>query len=341
MKIKKIITNMIYYFLDHKKKRKVFRETFKTKLISSKSFIFFANQINKDLRSSTKFFIEKKSSSENTSGKIDIFYAGSDALEDFELNLKYQNKKFILITGDSDRTISKKLDIYKRISNNDNLLFWYSQNCISPNKKIRQIPIGLDYISQFHNSHSFGLNIHDHNLLPLKYEKKILNIIKNSPKFNSRESLIFCNYQFTFNNKDRVDCFNSVNKKYCYFLKKRIPYLDNFKKQSKFKFVLAPFGDGIDTHRVWEALLLGNIPIVKSSPLDKLYKDFPVLIVRSWKDLTYKRLMFAEKKFNNSSYFYEKLLTNYWKVKILKKKLSINKLANYEMFKTYLLNDKL
>ena len=51
--------------------------------------------------------------------------------------------------------------------------------------------------------------------------------------------------------------------------------------------------------------------------------------------------MFAEKKFNNSSYFYEKLLTNYWKVKILKKKLSINKLANYEMFKTYLLNDKL
>lgn len=340
MKLKKIITYLIYFLLNNEKKQKIFKETFKTKLISSKSFIFFANQINKDLRSSTKFFIKKKSS-KNTSDKINIFYVGSDALEDFELNLKYQNKKFILITGDSDRTISKKLDIYKRVLNNDRLLSWYSQNSISPHKKIRQIPIGLDYISQFHNTHSFGLNIHNYNFLPLKYEKKLLKIIKNSPTFNSRENLIYCNYQFSLNNQDREECLNSVDKKYCYFLKKRIPYLENFRKQSKFKFVLAPFGEGIDTHRVWEALLFGNIPIVKSSPLDKLYKNFPVLIVKSWKDLTYKRLMFAEKKFNNNSYFYEKLLNDYWKVKILKKKLSIRRLSNYKMLKTYLLNNKL
>lgn len=339
MKIKKIILEVLYIFLNYKKKRKIFKSTFDCKLLSSKSLIFFANQINKDLRSSTKFFIKKKSP-KNTSDKINIFYVGSDALEDFELNLRYHNKKFILITGDSDRTISKKLDIYKRILNNDNLLFWYSQNCIARDKKIRQIPIGLDYISQFHNTHSFGLNIRDYNLLPLKYEKKLLKIIKNSPTFSSRKSLIYCNYQFSLNNQDREDCLNSVDKKYCYFLKKRIPYLENFKKQSKFKFVLAPFGEGIDTHRVWEALLFGNIPIVKSSPLDKLYKNFPVLIVKSWKDLTYKRLMFAEKKFNNNSYFYEKLLNDYWKAKILRKKLSIKRLSNYKMLKTYLFNNK-
>ena len=339
MKLKKIIIYLIYFLLNNEKKRKVFKETFKTNLISSKSFIFFANQINKDLRSSTKFFIKKKSS-KNTSDKINIFYVGSDALEDFELNLKYYNKKFILITGDSDRTISKKLGIYKRILNNDNLLFWYSQNCIAQDKKIRQIPIGLDYISQFHNTHSFRLNIHDYNLLPLKYEKKLLKIIKNSPTFYSRENLIYCNYQFSLNNQNREECLNSVDKKYCYFLKKRIPYIENFKKQSKFKFVLAPFGEGIDTHRVWEALLFGNIPIVKSSPLDKLYKNFPVLIVKSWKDLNNEKLIYIAKRFNNKSYYYEKLLIDYWKVKILKKNLRINKLRNYNMFKEYLLNRK-
>ena len=339
MKLKKIIIYLIYFLLNNEKKRKVFKETFKTNLISSKSFIFFANQINKDLRSSTKFFIKKKSS-KNTSDKINIFYVGSDALEDFELNLKYYNKKFILITGDSDRTISKKLGIYKRILNNDNLLFWYSQNCIAQDKKIRQIPIGLDYISQFHNTHSFRLNIHDYNLLPLKYEKKLLKIIKNSPTFYSRENLIYCNYQFSLNNQNREECLNSVDKKYCYFLKKRIPYIENFKKQSKFKFVLAPFGEGIDTHRVWEALLFGNIPIVKSSTLDKLYKNFPVLIVKSWKDLNNEKLIYIAKRFNNKSYYYEKLLIDYWKVKILKKNLRINKLRNYNMFKEYLLNRK-
>ena len=60
MKLKKIIIYLIYFLLNNEKKRKVFKETFKTNLISSKSFIFFANQINKDLRSSTKFFIKKK-----------------------------------------------------------------------------------------------------------------------------------------------------------------------------------------------------------------------------------------------------------------------------------------
>lgn len=50
--------------------------------------------------------------------------------------------------------------------------------------------------------------------------------------------------------------------------------------------------------------------------------------------------MFAEKKFNNNSYFYEKLLNDYWKAKILRKKLSIKRLSNYKMLKTYLFNNK-
>ena len=59
MKIKKIILEVLYIFLNYKKKRKIFKSTFDCKLLSSKSLIFFANQINKDLRSSTKFFIKK------------------------------------------------------------------------------------------------------------------------------------------------------------------------------------------------------------------------------------------------------------------------------------------
>jgi hypothetical protein len=46
-------------------------------------------------------------------------------------------------------------------------------------------------------------------------------------------------------------------------------------------FAFAPMGRGIDTHRVWEILLMGSIPIVISSPLDRLYSQFPIVIVRS------------------------------------------------------------
>ena len=49
-------------------------------------------------------------------------------------------------------------------------------------------------------------------------------------------------------------------------------------------FALAPFGYGLDTHRVWEILAMHSIPVVRSSSLDSLYSQFPVAIVDSWED---------------------------------------------------------
>ena len=50
--------------------------------------------------------------------------------------------------------------------------------------------------------------------------------------------------------------------------------------------MLCPRGVGIDTHRTWETLLLGSYPIVESSELDSLFVGLPVLIVRSFYELT-------------------------------------------------------
>ena len=47
-------------------------------------------------------------------------------------------------------------------------------------------------------------------------------------------------------------------------------------------FAFAPFGRGLDTHRVWEILMMGGIPIVLTSSLDRLYSEFPILILKSW-----------------------------------------------------------
>ena len=50
-------------------------------------------------------------------------------------------------------------------------------------------------------------------------------------------------------------------------------------------FVAAPQGRGRDTHRVWESLLLGAVPVVLRSTLDELYAGFPVVVVDSWAEL--------------------------------------------------------
>ena len=56
------------------------------------------------------------------------------------------------------------------------------------------------------------------------------------------------------------------------------------------KFVVCPPGFGIDTHRFYEAVWMGAIPIVLSSALDDMYKKFGALIVDKWEDVTYDLL---------------------------------------------------
>lgn len=52
------------------------------------------------------------------------------------------------------------------------------------------------------------------------------------------------------------------------------------------RFAICPQGEGMDTHRVYECILFGVIPIVISSPLDSLYSRLPVLIVHNWNQVT-------------------------------------------------------
>lgn len=53
------------------------------------------------------------------------------------------------------------------------------------------------------------------------------------------------------------------------------------------KFVLCPAGTGVDTHRIYEALYCGAIPVVLHSNLDHLYKKLPICILNSWTDPFY------------------------------------------------------
>jgi hypothetical protein len=51
------------------------------------------------------------------------------------------------------------------------------------------------------------------------------------------------------------------------------------------KYSIAPPGYGMDTHRLWEILQFGCVPVVVTSPLDKLYSKFPIIILKNWDEL--------------------------------------------------------
>ena len=103
-----------------------------------------------------------------------------------------------------------------------------------------------------------------------------------------------------------------------------------YSQWSKFKFVISPRGAGEDSHRTWEALHIGCIPIVLSSNLNELYHDLPILIVDSWDDITLPLLKESyqniQKRKLENGYRMERLTLQYWIERIQQESNSIRKI---------------
>ena len=99
-------------------------------------------------------------------------------------------------------------------------------------------------------------------------------------------------------------------------LKEKLVIKCILKKYSEYKFVASPHGGGIDCHRTWETLLVGSIPIVKTSSLDSLYDELPVVIVKEWEECKdIKNLELWYNKYNHLTdrdYIVKKFSYDYW-----------------------------
>jgi hypothetical protein len=83
-------------------------------------------------------------------------------------------------------------------------------------------------------------------------------------------------------------------------------------------FCVSPPGNGVDSHRTWEAILMRCIPIVLSyAPLDPLYEDLPVVVVRDWDEITAefldKKLQYFRALSEADYSGYGKLRFSFWK----------------------------
>ncbi|MEI6417316.1 MAG: hypothetical protein WCO92_06315, partial [Verrucomicrobiota bacterium] len=90
------------------------------------------------------------------------------------------------------------------------------------------------------------------------------------------------------------------------------------------RFVLAPPGNGVDTHRLWESLIAGAYPIALRSSALEPFEALPILFVNDYSEVTYDFLkanlkQLAEKKKNNAM-----LYMSYWDQKIKEVQLSFS-----------------
>ena len=209
---------------------------------------------------------------------------------------------------------------------------WFAKNiCIEHNKLI-PIPLGPKW--QFHSPIIFAEDLTimkriyiRYGIYPMLYFKNFtipeyqdsinaLNIFK--PK---KDKLLYFHFHtVTTDDPFCLEYTNLRNDLWVWLQEQGVPnapvrspkgYLDEL---SRYKFAIAPPGKGLDTHRAWEALMVGTIPIVLTSALDSLFRGLPVLIVDDYKVLTEEFLYASYNYFHEypDEFSFEKIFTPYW-----------------------------
>ncbi len=149
-------------------------------------------------------------------------------------------KDLTLITHQSDIEINNKLYSKKPKA----ISRWFSVNVSIEKEDLYSLPIGFanEYYNKNINPDIYGKK----NQSTKKSNQIYINFNPNTNYFE-REKILK-----TYNdNKDFVIATNNSE---------MAEYRDDLEK---YKYVLCPPGNGIQTHRLWEAMCFGSIPIVK------------------------------------------------------------------------------
>lgn len=219
-------------------------------------------------------------------------------------------KPYIIVSC-SDFSIPDSVpEIAEQVLADPNLLAWFTTNAVRDYPKLHAIPLGIDYHRVRIQPDPKFAPIES----PVMQEAYILDLAQQP--FYERDIKIYVNFLHAqrgkYGSTERSLAIEQIPKELIVSESTFIPRKHSWKKMLQYAFVLSPAGNGLDCHRTWEALALGAIPIVKTSPLDSLYEGLPVLIVQEWSDITPELLNKTIGDFRNKEFNYHKLTLEYW-----------------------------
>ena len=183
---------------------------------------------------------------------------------------KFPKMKFIIFTNLEDTSIDSSIE--GKIP--ENVISIHAVNAIYNNNKIIPLPYGVQ--RKFNP---------DDNRVDIMLNKMNSSIIPNK--------LLYINHNVGTNSDERGGINELfIDKSWATVDCSRIDYNSFLSKIEEHKFMICPIGAAIDCHRNWEVLYMRRVPIMKNNDyLEKLFKGFPVLFVKSYSDITEELLI--------------------------------------------------
>ena len=235
----------------------------------------------------------------------------------------------VVIVGHSDFAMTD--DIALRIKKETNCQFLFAINNHSSFEWVYGIPLGLTNYTLESDAHPvFGES---------RIIDQVCNEIQKGELSKQDAKWIYLNFSIWTAPHKRQSVWNLFEKESYATLESSTLTLEgrlNYLRQlARHKFAICPEGNGVDTHRLWESLYVGTIPIVLRSPVHQyLYDtDLPICWIDDWKQVT---PMFLNTEWNRLSSLFvssKHLLTSeYWIDYIIEKSnLNLPTLQNNKM----------
>jgi len=198
--------------------------------------------------------------------KHDILFIKGDFIEEFiKKDLNKLPDKIKVIIHNSDVNITEK---YISVFNEKNIN-WYVQNAsvdITKIENINLLPIGFENRNWFANG-------------------KLKNL-KNVEIFDEKLEKIFIGFN-TNTNKERVKILSALDQNDLTLFFRRTTHKEYLRALAKCKLSLCPEGNGADTHRIWESLLVKTLPILLKTEFSQNLKaiNVPMYLVDDWSEV--------------------------------------------------------
>ena len=184
-----------------------------------------------------------------------------------DLCSKFKDMNFIIFTNLEDTPIDEF--IFDKIP--DNVLSVNAVNALSFGGKVNPIPYGLQRAMH-----------------PLDKRADIIQYFMEERADIEALNLLYVNHSINTNPNEREGINEIFSEKHWAFVEnERVDFYQFLFKIKEHKFMICPIGNAIDCHRNWEVLYLRRVPVMKKHPyLQHLYKDYPVLFVDRYEDVT-------------------------------------------------------
>jgi hypothetical protein len=200
----------------------------------------------------------------------------------------------LIISGHSDYGITDKEVGYF------NPRVWYTIN--KQSDRIFGLPLGIT-----NNTNESGLH-------PIYGNLESMIEIMNESKQD--KNLVYMNFNIATYPQERQEVFNLFQDKEWVTrgiientIQGRARFLREIRNHT---FALCPRGNGVDTHRLWETLYMGSIPIVKKDIAYSDFEDLPICFINEWNEVNIEFLKQEKQRITSTEWNMDKLKVSYW-----------------------------